>query len=44
MADRTVLVVAQRISSIRQADQIVVLDNRKISGIGTHDELMQSRY
>lgn len=38
----TVFIVAQRVSSIMQADQIIVLDNGKIVGKGTHKELMQS--
>jgi ATP-binding cassette subfamily B protein len=38
----TVLIVAQRISTIMQADQIVVLDSGTIAGIGTHKELMQT--
>jgi ATP-binding cassette subfamily B protein len=36
----TVLVVAQRVASIRDADQIVVLDDGAIVGIGTHEELL----
>jgi ATP-binding cassette subfamily B protein len=36
----TVIVVAQRISTIRNAEQIVVLEGGEISGIGTHDELL----
>lgn len=37
----TVLIVGQRIASIRDADQIIVLDEGKIAGIGTHDQLMK---
>lgn len=37
----TVLIVAQRISSIMGADQIVVLDNGRVAGVGTHKELMR---
>jgi len=39
--DAAVIVVAQRVSSIRHADQIVVLDNGRIVGLGTHDELVE---
>ncbi len=39
-ADAAVIVVAQRVSTIRDADQIVVLDDGAIVGIGTHDELI----
>ena len=38
--DATVLIVAQRISTIRHADQIIVLDNGQIEAIGTHAELL----
>ncbi len=38
----TVLIVGQRIASIMSADQIIVLDEGKIVGRGTHDELMKS--
>ena len=38
----TMLIVAQRISTIRNADKIIVLDGGKIMGCGTHDELMSS--
>ena len=38
----TMLIVAQRISSIMDADKIVVLDEGKIAGLGTHSELMRT--
>lgn len=38
----TIVVVAQRVASIRHADQIVVLDEGHVVGIGTHEELMTS--
>ena len=40
--DKTVIIVAQRISTILNANQIVVLKQGKIVGIGTHKELMKS--
>lgn len=40
--DATVLIVAQRVTSIMNADQIIVLDKGKIVGRGTHEELMAS--
>ena len=36
----TKLIIAQRISSVQDADKIIVIDNSKINGIGTHEELM----
>ena len=42
LADTTVFIIAQRISSVRDADQIIVLDDGKIAGMGTHDELLAS--
>lgn len=42
VADAAVLIVAQRINTILNADQIIVLDEGKIAGIGKHSELMQS--
>lgn len=40
--DTTILIVAQRISTILHAQQIIVLDDGKIVGIGTHSELLNS--
>lgn len=40
--DSTVIIVAQRISTILHAEQIIVLDDGKIAGIGTHRELLKS--
>jgi len=41
-ADATVFVVAQRISTVVHADRIVVLDNGRVAGIGTHAQLLES--
>ena len=38
----TVLIIAQRISSVAQADEIIVLDDGKIDSVGNHEELMQT--
>lgn len=38
----TKIIIAQRISSVKHADQIVILDDGKIQGIGTHEELLAS--
>ncbi len=40
--DATVLIVAQRVSTVMDADQIIVLDEGRVAGIGTHRELMQT--
>ena len=40
--DSTVLIVAQRISTILNAEQIIVLDDGTIAGMGTHQELLES--
>ena len=42
MADRTTLVIAHRLSTVLDADQIVVLERGEVTGIGTHEELMQT--
>jgi ATP-binding cassette subfamily B protein len=42
MADRTTFIIAHRIQSIMNADQILVIDKGKIIQSGTHDQLMQS--
>jgi subfamily B ATP-binding cassette protein MsbA len=41
ISGRTVFVIAHRLSTVRRADRIVVLDNGTISDIGGHEELMQ---
>lgn len=42
LKDKIKIIVAQRISSIRNADKIIVLDSGKICGIGKHEELLNS--
>ncbi|MCL2564446.1 MAG: ABC transporter ATP-binding protein/permease [Defluviitaleaceae bacterium] len=42
MKDCTIVIIAQRISSIMDADKIVVLDNGNIAGQGTHSELLKN--
>lgn len=40
--DAAVVIIAQRVSSIRHADQIIVIHEGEMAGIGTHDELMEN--
>lgn len=40
--ETTKIIIAQRISSVQDADKIIVLDDGKIAGVGTHDELIEN--
>lgn len=42
LKDTTVFIIAQRISSVQNADKILVIDDGEIKGIGTHDELVEN--
>lgn len=41
-ADMTVFIASQRVSSIRHADKIIIMDDGEIAGIGTHEELIKN--
>jgi len=42
MAGRTSFVIAQRITTVLNADQIIVLDKGQVAAVGNHEELMES--
>ena len=42
LSDTTVFIIAQRISSVKNADKILVIDDGEIKGIGNHEELMEN--
>ena len=42
LPDATKIIIAQRVSSVQDADRILVLDNGHVAGLGTHEELMES--
>ena len=42
LSDSTKIIIAQRITSVMEADKIIVMDDGAITGIGTHDELLKS--
>ena len=42
LSDTTTIIIAQRISSVKDADRIIVMDNGKITDIGTHEQLLET--
>lgn len=42
LGETTTIIIAQRITSVKDSDRIIVLDDGRIDGIGTHDELMEN--
>ena len=42
LPEMTKIIISQRISSIRDADRIIVMDDGKISGIGAHEDLLNT--
>ncbi|HZH58051.1 MAG TPA: ABC transporter ATP-binding protein, partial [Metabacillus sp.] len=41
-ADATILIVAQRVNTVKDAEKIIVLNDGEIAGIGTHAELLEN--
>lgn len=42
MSDTTIIIIAQRINTAKNADRIIVIDENRINGIGTHEELLKN--
>ncbi len=42
LGDMTKIIIAQRVGSVMEADQIVVLDQGRVAALGTHDELLKT--
>ena len=42
LKDTTTIIIAQRISSVQDADRIIVMENGKVNGFGSHEELLKT--
>jgi ATP-binding cassette subfamily B protein len=42
LPNTTKIIIAQRVSSVKDADKIIVMDDGKVDAVGNHDELMQN--